>query len=445
MTRPVPTDFARLSLRHVWSDLPRIRSTYLRTIEKLRARHGDALEVRLGSKTFKLIYHPEHVRRLLREQSESFRKSDNYSILKTFIGESVFAADGAEWQRLRRQVNPEFTPARVDAFQELVLDKIDARLERWGRAPRFDIGDEMNRLVLSIAASAFFGFEDESDAETVEKALDMGGRATVTKVLFPWLAKVWKKPDRDIERSSRQLDAVLGRMLRAREGAPDRERIDLLSRLIASRAEGNFSERTIRDQAMAVFLAGHETTGLALTWAWHLISLHPEVAARATEEVRSVLGSRRPGLEDMRRLPYLDQVIQESLRVFPTVTTMSRNALEDLRLGELPIAKGDFVQTSAWVVHRHPDFWDDPERFDPSRFEASRRASIVEGSYFPFGLGHRKCVGDGFALMEMRAVLARILQGYGVLASEHPRRLAPVPTLTLRTHGEVRVAFEARS
>ncbi|MDP3767798.1 MAG: cytochrome P450, partial [Dehalococcoidia bacterium] len=247
-------------------------------------------------------------------------------------------------------------------------------------------------------------------------------------------------------RAMRTLDDIVYGMIEARRNnGADKD--DLLSMLLEARDEETgegMSDKQLRDEVFTMFTAGHETTAAALAWTWYLLSQHPEAEGRLHNELGSVLSGRTPGLDDLQRLPYTRMVIEETLRLYPPVWSIGRMALrEDTVLGYRIPAKGQ-VLLSSYVTHRHPEFWDEPERFDPERFAPERAASRPRYAYFPFGGGPRQCIGNEFAMMEAQLALATLAQRYR-LRLVPGQVVEPEPAVTLRPRHGVMVTVEARS
>jgi cytochrome P450 len=199
------------------------------------------------------------------------------------------------------------------------------------------------------------------------------------------------------------------------------------------------SDQQLRDEVMTLFLAGHETIATAMSWTWMLLQQHPEAAARVRDEALDVLGGRAPGFDDLPRLAYTGQVIDESMRMYPPVWMVERQALAEDRLGPWRIPAGTIVGVSPWVMHRHPGIWGDPLRFRPERFapepgEGSSGGPRQKHAFLPFGAGPRICIGNHFALMEAKIILATIIQRYDVEVIR-PQAIGLDPRVTLRPLG----------
>ena len=245
------------------------------------------------------------------------------------------------------------------------------------------------------------------------------------------------KRNRRFKRALRELDTFVFGLIgkRRREGDDSG---DLLSMLLFARDDNTgeaMSGRQVRDEVMTMLLAGHETSAMALTWAWYLLSIHPEIEHRLHEELDSVLGGRIPGFDDLSQLPHVRMIVDETLRLYPPAWGVERQSIDEDEIGGFRIPKGVQLFVSSYATHRHPDFWESPDLFDPERFLPERSKERPRFAYYPFGGGPRKCIGSNFALMEMQLILATLAQRYRLaVVPEHPVEVQPVITLRPR-HG----------
>jgi cytochrome P450 len=248
-----------------------------------------------------------------------------------------------------------------------------------------------------------------------------------------------------LRRAVKRLDSIIFEII-ARRRATGEDRGDLLSMLLNAQDEDGgdrMTDRQLRDEAMTLFMAGHETTANTLTWAWYLLAQHPEVEARLHEELDRVLGDRAPTMADLSSLPYTEHVITETLRLYPTVWILGREAIEPSQVGGYRVPVGTTVYMSQWVVHRDPRFFDDPESFRPERWQDGLLKRIPRYAYFPFGGGPRICIGNGFAMMEAVLLLATIAQRFR-LVLEPGTKAKLMPTMTLRADGGIPMTLASR-
>jgi cytochrome P450 len=308
-------------------------------------------------------------------------------------------------------------------------------LAEWKPGETRDIAAEMMRITLDIAARTLFGGDASGAAQEVGDALRFMQETFLVRfgrlVRFP----VWVPTPRNLRmrRAVRRLDAIIYGFINQRRQSGE-EKGDLLSLLLRARDEDDGSrmtDRQIRDEAMTLFLAGHETTALALSWSWYLLATHPEVAERLLSEVRAVLGERPPTVGDLPRLRYTEAVVTESMRVLPPVYAIGREAVEPCQVGGYEVSRGTTILMSQWVVHHDPQWYDEPEKFVPERWLGDLAQRLPKYAYFPFGGGPRICIGNTFALMETALVLATVAQRFRfTVAQGHP--IVPWATFTLR-------------
>jgi cytochrome P450 len=302
----------------------------------------------------------------------------------------------------------------------------------------------MNRLTLAIAGKTLYGADVAAEADEIGGALTTALEAfkRLTNPLGPLLDRLPLPTTLRVRRASERLDATIYRMIDVRRRSGE-DRGDLLSMLLAARDDegdgGGMTDRQLRDEALTLFLAGHETTANALAWTWHLLAHHPDAEARLHAELDAVLAGRLPAADDLPRLPYTRAVLAESMRLYPPAWTIGREPLEEFEAGGYRIRAGSVVLVSPWITHRDPRWWTEPGRFDPERWTPEREAEQPRFAYFPFGGGPRKCIGEGFAWTEGILVLATLAQRWR-LRHAPGTQVGRQPLITLRPTGLEMVA-----
>lgn len=326
----------------------------------------------------------------------------------------------------------------VQAAQRVVRD--------WKDGERRDMLTEMMRLTLMIAAKTLFDAEVGQETQQVVDALDFlqdNFLRRFNRILSPpfWLPT---PGNRRLRRAVRQLDDILYGFIRKRREAGGGQ-TDLLSLLLHARDEqgGRMTDRQLRDEAMTLFLAGHETTALALSWAWYLLAQNPLAEARLHAEVDEVLRGREPNADDCPNLKFTEAVILESMRLYPPAYLVGREAIADCELGGFTVPRGTTLMMPQWVVQRDPRFFPEPEQFRPERWQEERIKQLPKFAYFPFGGGPRLCIGNSFAMMEMALVLAVIAQRFQFRIVPGSI-VTPLPTFTLRPQNGIPGVIEAR-
>ena len=411
--------------------------------------YGDVVCIRMGPLRFYMAFHPDAVKHVLQEHNQNYVKGALIARARVLIGNGLFSSEGTFWRRQRRLMQPAFHRQRIAGFVDTMVACTARALDRWephaGAGTVFDVADEMNRLTVTIVGQTLFGRDLSNEAGPAGAALARVLELTAERVMNYLVWPMWVPTARN--RALRQSRAVLDRLVlqvieERRRGQTAGE--DLLGMLMEARDEdtgAGMTNQQLRDEVITFFLAGHETTAVATSWAWYLLDRHPEVAERLRAEVAQVLGDRPPTLDDLPALGYARLVVQEAMRLYPPLWGLSRETLGPDRIGGWEVPAHRIVSLSPYVTHRHPDFWDDPERFDPERFTPERVAARHRFAYLPFGGGPRLCIGNEFALTEAQIILAMTVQRFRLRrASDEP--IVPEPHLTLRPRGGVPVRAE---
>jgi cytochrome P450 len=404
--------------------------------------HGDVVRLRFGTTRALLLAHPEHIGHVLHDNHRNYDKHNvDYAVLRRLLGNGLLTSDGEFWRRQRRLMAPMFHRQRVAGFCNLMVNSTLEMLERWDAMARsgesFDIAAEMTRLTLPIVAKALFSADVSDDAEAIGAALTEVNRQLGE---FSLLDMFWMIPTprkRRFRAALQTLDEVVGKIIDARRRATSRNE-DLLSMLLEAVDEETSKGMTphqVRDEVLTVLLAGHETTANALAWTWYLLARNLAAENKLHDEIASTLGERAPGAPDLPQLHYTRMVIEESMRLYPPAWAISRNAIGEDEIGGYPVRPRTNIIICSFVTHRHPSFWEEPERFDPERFSSERSQRRPDFAYLPFGGGPRICIGNGFATTEAQLVVATIAQRYRLrLVPGHPVELHPLITLRPR-HG----------
>ena len=417
-----------------------MREDPLGFLEATRSEHGDVVAFRFFFWGITLISHPDGVRHVLQERHTNYGKDNiDYRMLMPVLGHGLLTSEGSLWLRQRRLIQPAFHRERIAALGELMTARTELMLERWDAmgGETLDVAAEMSRLALDIVARALFRVDIGGPADALSEAVTTLNRYIAAQFDSPiGLLLAGRPPLRPgPRRALRTLDDIVFGIIRTRRaGGGDGD--DLLTTLLELRDEDTgegMTDRQLRDEVMTLLLAGHETTANALAWTWYLLARHPDVEAKLRTELGAVLGSRRPGVDDLPRLPWTRMIIDEAMRLYPPAWFVSRRAKEDDEIGGYRIPARSNVALSPWVTHRHPEFWPDPETFDPERFAPERVAARPRFAYFPFGGGPRLCIGNAFALTEAQLVLATVASRWRLeLLPGHAVELEPLVTLRPR-------------
>ncbi len=405
--------------------------------------HGQDVRLRFLHLDYLLLTSAESMQHVLVTHPQRYVKSVNYAGLKIVLGNGLLTSEGSFWKRQRKLMQPSFHKQRLEGFVDTMGECTSAMLERLrGVAAPFDLHRELTRLTFRIVGLTLLSQDLDGDARAVGDALTVAlhwaNRHVESLVRVPpWVPT---PNNRRFNRAKRILDTLVLRIIeQRRSAAPDTERRrDLLDMLLEARDEDSgesMNDEQIKHELLTMVLAGHETTANALTFLFYLVAQHPEVHARMRAEVHEVLGDRAPSIADLKKLEYVTCVIEESMRLYPPAYVFERQASEDDEIAGVPVKKGTVVVFSPYVVHRSERHWHEPSRFAPERFRPAVRSQIGKHVYMPFGAGHRFCIGNNFAMMEMQIVTALLVRG-GRFAVAPDYRLELDAQVTLRPkHG----------
>ena len=399
-------------------------------------RYGDVVRFHIPSSGM-LFCRPRHVRHILRTNVRNFPKSREYDELKPLLGDGVFVSDGDLWARQRRLLAPEFREKAVGRFVPSIVTSAEQLFGEWDsrlETGPIDVTHDMMRLTLWVIGRAMFRGEFLSEAEQIGHCLEVCLAQATRRMLSMGLYKAWMPTPGNLHarRAEKQLDDIVSGIIdKAR--ADGSEGGDVLSRMIEARDPDTgetMTDQQLLDETKSLILAGHETTSLALSWAFYLLAKNPDVAERLVDEVETVLGDDPPRAEHLPRLPFTRMVFLETMRLYPPVPGVSRAVVEPDDIDGVRLRPKDVVIVSAYVTHRHPEYWSDPERFDPDRFAPDAVDDIEPYSYFPFLLGRRACLGEHFAMVEGIVLLAMLVRRYRLtLVSDELHRTRPISTL----------------
>jgi cytochrome P450 len=409
----------------------------MEALTDIARRFGGLARVPIRGKYLYVLSDPEMLKEMLVAHRAKYMKNIRYRHIQALLGQGLLLSEAAEWRRQRVITQPAFKPEAIDASVAWMGPHVDRFLDRWNeRADReevFDVEPEFNRLAQLLSGRYLLGepFQAIADefcevAAAVKKHWPQAPRNIVRAFIPHSKARIAR-----FDAAIAALDTcILGFIQRHR--ATDFEGCGVLKRIVvSSRAEGHeFDDRSLRDQIATLFFAGHETSATGLCWIHWALSRHPDVRAKMTSEVTTLLGDRLPTAADIHRLQYTGQVIDESLRLHSPIHSISRVALEDDSIGGYHIPKGVTVAISMYAIHRQARLYPDPEKFDPSRFEPEKVALRHRFAYLPFAAGHRNCIGAGQALVELKLIVARIAQRFE-LDLAPGQRVEPAPGTTM--------------
>jgi cytochrome P450 len=419
-------------------NLPEFRRDRLDFLTRCARTYGDVTRLRFAHRRVYLLNHPDLIEDVLVTQSRNFIKHFALRLNPLVLGQGLLTSEGDFWLRQRRLIQPVFVRSRIASYGPIMVAAARHVSDSWRAGERRDIMVEMMRLTLEIAAKTLFQADVADEAQDVVAALQILQDSFLRRFSSLVPMPIWLPTPGNfrLRRAVRRLDDIIYRFIRYRREHPG-DHGDLLSLLLAARdEEGRMTDRQVRDEAMTLFLAGHETTALALSWAWYLLGQHPEVEAKLAAEVESVVGSRDPTVDDCPRLKYAEMIALEAMRLYPPAYVVGREALADCVVGGFHVPRGTTLLMSQWVMQRDPRYFADPAAFRPERWSDDAARSLPKFAYFPFGGGPRLCIGNTFAMLEMVLALAAIAQRYHFRIPPGTH-VNPVPTFTLRPAGGV--------
>lgn len=398
------------------------------------ADYGDMAYLRTGETGHQyFLSNPDAIREVLVKQTDVFIKGEDYTDEKTglarFMGHGLVTSNGDFWKRQRLMVAPAFHTQRIAAYAQTMVDYGLRCMSGWQDDGVLDIDHEMMKLTLMVVGRTLFDTDASATIESVARVVDVLQKASNTPSLLPpWVPTLLRIRSRF---ATRELDKIVYEFIEARRQSGE-DRGDLLSMLLLSEdADGNrMTDKQARDEAVTLFLAGHETTANTLNWTWWLLSQYPEVEAKLHDEIDTVLAGHPPTLDDLRRLPYTDAVIKESMRLMPPVWSIGRTTIRDTEVLGYSFPKGTGVTVVIYGAHRHPDIWEKPNTFIPERWLSERINDVPKHAYLPFSTGPRVCIGSGFATMEANLLLATIARQYRFSLAPNAK-VVPQPFVTM--------------
>jgi cytochrome P450 len=428
----------------VLGNLVDFRKDPVATVYENWKRAGDIYNLKLGQRAFCVISDPRLAQEVLVEKKYIFQRTRAYkggTPLTYMLGTSVLTIDGELWLSKRRMLQPIFHKQRLQNMIGEMTAGGQAMLTRWQALPDgqvINLGDEMKLVTLDIINRTMFSVNILPEVERVGHSVDIGIHYITdrTRMLIP-IPDTWPtRANLSFKRAISSLDEFLYRVIAERRAGSEHPG-DLLDMLLEARDEDSgegMNDQQVRNEVASIYGAGHETTAVALSWTWYALNQNPEVLTRLQQEVDRVLQGRQPQASDLSNLPYTQAVFEETLRVFPPVPMTVRTADENTNLGGFDIPKDTLTAIAIYNIHRHPDYWDDPQSFSPERFLPENKTRLNRLAYIPFLSGPHLCIGNNFALMEGTLLLAMMAQQYDLKLLPGQKVVRDV-TVTMRPRG----------
>ncbi|GLQ31569.1 cytochrome P450 [Litoribrevibacter albus] len=415
-----------------------------------RQAHGDFIHFKLGPVDTYLICRPELIRRVLVSDQDKFIKNRNFwKHFTSLFGLGLLTNEHQSWRVHRKLSAPAFQPKRIANYADFMVSYTQEMMSHWQEGAEIDLHDELMEVTARIVAKALFDADLGEHNEQLLTAMHTLEGLIPTRMArpFSWQDSIPTKSNRQYWKALKKLNQVVDGFIQhhkdqERQG---QESNSLLSVLMQARYEdgSRLPDKQLRDEVITLFLAGHDTTAITLSWALYLLSLHPEKRAKLEEEVDSVLAGRDPGWDDLKLLPYTRSIIKETLRLYPAAHLIGRETTEDIEMDGVILKKGASVLISPWLMGREETYFDDPLSFKPERWTETFEKDLPKGVYVPFSAGPRVCIGEGFAMMESIILLSSIVKNFR-LNYEHSETVEPFPSITLTPHGGIKVRVEKR-
>ena len=404
--------------------------------------YGDIYCLDLGALNIVMLNHPDYAQYIMRDNFRNYEKGgEMWAAVRTLVGNGLVTAEGELWRRQRRMMQPQFHRQHLSSLTNHMIEAIEDGMNDWDSVAAsgepFNIAQAYNKITMKVIVRTMFGggltsAEAEEMGNQVNFALTYLLQDMVTGKLPDWMPVPGRKK---YQEAVAYIDKYIYSLIEKRRREPDNDNADLLTmmlNLVDDETGEQMSDKQLRDEAITIFLAGYETTSIAMTWASYMMTQKPEVAQKLMEHVDTVLEGRMAKFEDLMQLTYPRMVMEEATRMYPPAYWLPRTAVEDDVIGGYQIKAGQMVAATMLTIHRHPDFWENPDEFDPERFTPDKVKGRHPQAWMPFGAGQRYCIGKDFALMEGALILTRLAQRYSV-SDVSDRQPKPSLSTTLST------------
>ena len=411
-------------------------------------QYGDVVRSRFLYVHAYFLYNPDDIEILLSTNAKSFRKAQSLRspFFHRLVGNGLVTSEGDFWRRQRRLAQPAFHRQRISSYGDVMVEYAQRAIANWQSGETRDIARDMTRLTLEIVVKTLFNSDISNDADHVGEILSGLVKPFASQATVKWILdnRLPTPGHRRYFKAVSEIDRIVFRIIAERRANASDEG-DLLSMLLQAQDDdgSQMSDRQLRDEVMTLFLAGHETTALALSWSWYLLALHPEAERRFHSEIDEVLAGQPPKVSDLPKLKYTEMIAKESMRLYPPAYAVGREAIEETEIGGYRVPKGTQLFAFQWATHRDPRYFNKPGEFDPERWTSENSERLPKYAYFPFGGGPRGCIGNYFAMMEIVLLLATIGQRFRfTLDPKHTVEVLPV--LSLRPKNGIKVVTGKR-
>ena len=409
------------------------------------------LELFSGIKMLVIVSNPDYVKHLMQENNRNYRKSFGYEIMQLLLGQGLLTSEGDFWRRQRRLMQPAFHRARLAALANIMTGECKELLKKWNTLPHnsvINLSRDMMEMTLTIVSKAMFSTDVDDAIDVVNREFNIANEKLIRRITRPFKLPLWiPTPGNNREKRAYSAiqDVVTGIIEKRRKSGERYD--DLMAMLMEAKDEDTgemMSNNQIRDEVVTIFLAGHETTAVALTWLFHCLDENPIVKDTLMREVKTVLNGRAPELNDLPQLDYTRMVIEETLRLYPPAWIIGRRANEDDEIDGYFIAKDTNCLIPVYQIHRDERHWEEPLKFKPERFSKENSRNRHKFVYFPFGGGPRLCIGNNFALMEMQLAVPMILQQFDLYKPGN-FKFRQDPLITMRPEPDMKMIITKRA
>jgi cytochrome P450 len=408
--------------------------------------YGDVVRTRFLYVYAYFLYNPSDIEVLLTTNAKSYRKAESLRspFFRRLVGNGLVTSEGDFWRRQRRLAQPAFHRQRISSYGDVMVQYAQRAIASWKPRERRDLARDMTRLTLEIVVKTLFNSDVSNEADHVGQILSGLVRPFASQATLKWIAdnRLPTPGHRRYFRAVSEIDRIVYRIIAERR-ASGYDEGDLLSMLLQAQDDdgSQMTDAQLRDEVMTLFLAGHETTALALSWSWYLLATHPQAEQKFHAELDQVLGGRAPNVSDLPKLKYTEMIAKEAMRLYPPAYAIGREAIEETEIGGFSVPKRTQVFAFPWVTHRDPRYFDEPDAFKPERWESIEQ--LPKYAYFPFGGGPRQCIGNYFAMMEILLLLATIGQRFR-FSLDPGQTVEVLPVLSLRPKNGIKVIVEPR-
>lgn len=423
--------------------MPEMVNDMLGLFTNTAREHGGIAQFKLLNSRYLLVTDPHYVKYILQDNYKNYIRGRSVETGRVLLGNGLPLTDGDFWLRQRRMLQPAFHYERLQALCSSAGKTIDIFLHKWKADQHIDMDEEMMRLTLTVIIKSMFSANLDHKIEELSQAFNIASKFMLWRSQQMWAPPLWVPVPRNVEynQALKTLNETIYPLIADSRKTPGPDLLGMLLGMRDKQTGEGMSDEQARDEIVTLFFAGHETTAASMTWAFYLLSEHPEVEARLRQELETVLNGRIPGFDDLPKLIYMRQVIHEVLRLYPAAYLFAREAVVDDQIDGYPIPAGVLIFITPYITHRNPAYWPEPERFDPERFTPEQVATRPQHVYYPFGEGPHLCIGNNFAMMEMQLILASALQRFRIkLVPGHP--IAFKPEATLRPKNGMKMMIE---